>query len=150
MYGILLSTGGPNSLRPSDRRFNPPNSTVPPSGTATEVMAGVGFNTGALGETGENTRVLHPAPLHRGRQDWWQGRNQRQDRRSQVKQTRRQVQADKAPVAGNCCPNEHGYAAGREQSVHRDKRDLRADDDNVQVRSEELLVGHSDRGGLTV
>src|SRR5947199_318874 len=29
--------GGPNSLRPSDRRFRPPSSTVPPSGTSTAV-----------------------------------------------------------------------------------------------------------------
>src|SRR5260370_39371425 len=38
MYGILLRMGGPYSLRPSDRRFRPPMSTVPPSGTATVVI----------------------------------------------------------------------------------------------------------------
>src|SRR5437762_645854 len=37
MYGILLRMGGPNSLRPSDRVFKPPRSTVPPSGTLTVV-----------------------------------------------------------------------------------------------------------------
>src|SRR5437588_7136203 len=38
MYGILLKTGGPNSLRPSDKRLRPPISTVPPSGTFTVVI----------------------------------------------------------------------------------------------------------------
>src|SRR5260370_28188520 len=38
MCGILLKVGGPNSLRPSDKRFNPPMSTVPPSGTFTVVL----------------------------------------------------------------------------------------------------------------
>src|SRR5882762_2573813 len=38
MYGILLKTGGPNSLRPSTRVFRPPISTVPPSGTTTVVL----------------------------------------------------------------------------------------------------------------
>src|SRR5579885_2503560 len=36
-YGIWLSTGGPNSFRPSARVFSPPSTTVPPSGTATVV-----------------------------------------------------------------------------------------------------------------
>ena len=38
MYGILLSTGTPCSLRPSLSRLIPPSSTVPPSGTLTVVV----------------------------------------------------------------------------------------------------------------
>ena len=36
-YGILLKNGGPNSFRPSESFFNPPSSTVPPSGQTTVV-----------------------------------------------------------------------------------------------------------------
>src|SRR5438477_4607259 len=46
MYGILLRIGGPNSLRPSDKRFRPPSSTVPPSGTFTVVDAVIVLKTG--------------------------------------------------------------------------------------------------------
>src|SRR5437879_4195360 len=46
MYGILLRMGGPNSLRPSLRRFRPPISTVPPSGTFTVVFTDSVFKVG--------------------------------------------------------------------------------------------------------
>src|SRR5205814_5941745 len=46
MYGSLLSTGGPNSLRPSDSVFNPPRITVPPSGICTVVWIVTVANAG--------------------------------------------------------------------------------------------------------
>src|SRR5262245_5400289 len=56
MYGTLLKSGGPNSLRASDKDFNPPSSTVPPSGTATVVeivmLAKVGVCTNCVNSTG--------------------------------------------------------------------------------------------------
>src|SRR5262249_13946460 len=46
MYGILLSTGGPNSVRDSASVFKPPMNTVPPSGTFTVVLTVIVVNEG--------------------------------------------------------------------------------------------------------
>ena len=59
-YGILLSTGGPNSLRDSASRFRPPMTTVPPSGTTTVVSTMTSVKAGCW--TYCVTRIGWPAP----------------------------------------------------------------------------------------
>src|SRR5437763_2861395 len=83
MYGSLLSTGGPNSLRPSESVLRPPRITVPPSGMLTVVwiwtietagcwtnwVNGIGWpwappsNTGVMKDVTGNRAVTDDAAL---------------------------------------------------------------------------------------
>src|SRR5258708_7433919 len=63
MYGILLSTGGPNSVRDSESSFRPPRTTVPPSGTATVVPTVMVLFTGSWIICVNTIGLVVPGPI---------------------------------------------------------------------------------------